>query len=427
MKTNAHSSHPRILACGIVAALATFLPAFCRADQLHLVVQVRGSDPNQTYNQFSSGGSMTKTFSGAYGSATGSVTYGSIDLEAHATADSTNFGWYADNASWDDTITINPTDPSLIGTTGVARFTYHLTGSVAVSGTPYNVNFGLNLPSGAQYSGGYTGSSTTYSGSQISDLGTVTDDVTFTFGTPFTITTGLGAGAALEYPSSTGDVSVSLRGAGFTAIAGGNTVGYNSVSSTGSAAARPVVAGGSLAGFTLTNTTAGKLGTQATILDGTANAAGTVTGSFVANPTGTALASDAFDLSGTDTSKYVLELTYDPATANALYGTENNLLLLWLNPSTNMWVNAVDGNTDLSGDPNTPLAHLGAYDPATDFQLGSYGLDIANHEVWAVIDHNSEFAVGQVVPEPSSWTALFGGLGMLLGFRRWKRRETTKV
>jgi len=40
-------------------------------------------------------------------------------------------------------------------------------------------------------------------------------------------------------------------------------------------------------------------------------------------------------------------------------------------------------------------------------------LDTVNHEAWAVIDHNSQFAVGQVVPEPGTWAALLGGIGAL--------------
>ena len=34
------------------------------------------------------------------------------------------------------------------------------------------------------------------------------------------------------------------------------------------------------------------------------------------------------------------------------------------------------------------------YNPATDFHLGYFGLDQANHKVWAVINHNSLFAAG---------------------------------
>ena len=51
--------------------------------------------------------------------------------------------------------------------------------------------------------------------------------------------------------------------------------------------------------------------------------------------------------------------------------------------------------------------------------LGSYGVDIATHTVWAVVDHNSRFAV---VPEPSSLILLAIG-ALIVGFapvhRRW--------
>ncbi|HEV3417404.1 MAG TPA: PEP-CTERM sorting domain-containing protein, partial [Pirellulales bacterium] len=50
--------------------------------------------------------------------------------------------------------------------------------------------------------------------------------------------------------------------------------------------------------------------------------------------------------------------------------------------------------------------------------LGSYGVDIASHTVWALVNHNSQFAV---VPEPSSLILLaIGGLmaGVALVYRR---------
>ncbi len=39
-----------------------------------------------------------------------------------------------------------------------------------------------------------------------------------------------------------------------------------------------------------------------------------------------------------------------------------------------------------------------AYNPATDFSLGTHGIDTANNQVWAVVNHNSQFAA---VPEPA--------------------------
>ena len=45
-----------------------------------------------------------------------------------------------------------------------------------------------------------------------------------------------------------------------------------------------------------------------------------------------------------------------------------------------------------------------------DTYLGSRGVDVDTNTVWAILDHNSEFAV---IPEPS--TFVLGGLA-LLGF-----------
>jgi hypothetical protein len=48
------------------------------------------------------------------------------------------------------------------------------------------------------------------------------------------------------------------------------------------------------------------------------------------------------------------------------------------------------------------------------FTLGNYGVDTANNVVWAVINHNSEFAV----PEPATIALL--GLGFAVLFCRKK-------
>ena len=182
------------------------------------------------------------------------------------------------------------------------------------------------------------------------------------------------------------------------------------------------VAGGhTYDGLTSTSTLSGGAGTEVQLLDGTASTNTAVTVDFSLTSTsgfqaGAGQLSDVVKLQGTDGDKVVLQLSYDESAVGTIPGqTEADLFLGWF--SGGVLVNAVDGNTDLPGEANTPLGHLGAYDSATDFHLGYYGVDTVNNVVWAVIDHNSEFTV---VPEPASVGFLLIG-GCSLALRRWRR------
>ena len=95
------------------------------------------------------------------------------------------------------------------------------------------------------------------------------------------------------------------------------------------------------------------------------------------------LISDVLSLEGTGDDTYVLQMSY-----NASWGT--SAYLAWLDG--NEWVNAVAGNMG-----GTPTFFEDAYDPASHFMLGNYGVDTTNYVAWAVLNHNSQFAV---VPEP---------------------------
>lgn len=122
-----------------------------------------------------------------------------------------------------------------------------------------------------------------------------------------------------------------------------------------------------------------------------------------------ALLSDVVEVSNVQ-GVYVLKMSYNPAD---VVGNESQLYLAWLNGG--MWRHAVDGNGGgtaqrINGD------WLTAIDGSLDTgDLGKYGVDTANDYVWAVLDHNSEFAV---IPEPSSLTLLGLGAAGLLARRR---------
>jgi fibronectin-binding autotransporter adhesin len=181
-------------------------------------------------------------------------------------------------------------------------------------------------------------------------------------------------------------------------------------------------------GQTSTGSTVPALGTTATIYDYT-NSSGTDTGismawrsrtaaeasSTVPGDNGTLVAgylvSDVVNLTAMDngngfTDTFILQMSYNEALLDGFesYGvTEGNIVIAWKNGTK--WVNAVTGNSTTAANyfPNQ------AYNAATRV-LGDYGIDLANNVVWAVLNHNSEFAV---IPEPS--TLVLGGLA-LLGF-----------
>jgi|GEM_PF-3196080 len=174
------------------------------------------------------------------------------------------------------------------------------------------------------------------------------------------------------------------------------------------------------------------VGTTATILAGTNNSGSTqtlemtwrtrqdgeiypgTTPPFSGSPVG--LYSDVVNVSGV-TGIYVLQMTYDPAVmpSNVQQG---GLLLGWLH--NGIWENAVLGNDYSAGGAVTNegttnwLTAIGGSLDSSD--LGKFGVDTVDHTVWAVLNHNSEFAV---IPEPASLGLLgLGALGLLSRRRR---------
>jgi len=123
-------------------------------------------------------------------------------------------------------------------------------------------------------------------------------------------------------------------------------------------------------------------------------------------------------LSGMDTDKFVLQMSYDPGMFPNGQAEENTAAAAgWIepvtmDPSSGNWVPAWATNHGA----NTGTFHLGAFNAATDTNLGDWGTDPANHVAWAVLDHNSQFGV---VPEPGTISVLgLSALGLCARRRR---------
>jgi len=90
--------------------------------------------------------------------------------------------------------------------------------------------------------------------------------------------------------------------------------------------------------------------------------------------------------------------------------------LAWLDSST--WKNAILGNVGAnSGATNVQGSWADA--GGGTMALGAWGVDIANDVVWAVVNHNSEFAV---VPEPGTLVLFGAGLLGLVAYA-WRKRK----
>ncbi len=214
------------------------------------------------------------------------------------------------------------------------------------------------------------------------------------------------------------DAALTLGGGNAVSVAAGGVLEMADLASL------PIAAGSSLAGLLVT---AGPTGTTAEVLAGT-SAGGTVSTAWT---TDTEVFSDVLDITtGSGTiDPFVLSMTYD---AGISPGDEANAFLFWNSTpgSTATWVNAVDGNLA----NNASLAQQGYLGSFADFQttygttltdyMGAYGRDAVTDSVWAVVNHNSEFAVS-TVPEPGTF-ALLAGVAAAAGLayrRRVARRK----
>ncbi len=114
------------------------------------------------------------------------------------------------------------------------------------------------------------------------------------------------------------------------------------------------------------------------------------------------LLSDVLDVSGSGSNQFLLQLNYSPTVLAAL-GTSRPMLGWY---SSGAWVNAILGNAGMASLSNSAVEALFVNGPYTEgLPTGSWGHDAANHVVWAVLDHNSEFAATPITPTAaySTW------------------------
>lgn len=326
---------------------------------------------------------------------------------------------------WQATFRID--SPGLEGTLGTLRCSMRFDGGLTAVGSGdgfaaanYEVYLLNSASTQTQYNGDLN-SNVGFSGTQPSDIARFEADSRFFFGQEFDLTGSTSAGvlsrvtAGAEGGSAHGAASAALSLVSFNVLNDQNQpVPFTAESEIGFARGDILAPGNSFAGLSLLNGAPGSLDSTVSLRDGVASAIRDVLENFVAPPHDVAVASDVVNVSGTDADPVTIQLSYDPAVAQALFGREEFMRLVWLNPVTQEWLNAVSGN---AGGAARFIKR--AYNPATDFQLGNFGLDTVAHVVWAVVNHNSEFAVAHVEPSPlylTGVTSPVAGHHVLQGF-----------
>lgn len=141
--------------------------------------------------------------------------------------------------------------------------------------------------------------------------------------------------------------------------------------------------------------------------------------------------SDVVDLTGV-AGVFAMQMTYlesllQPGVTEQMLVDQGALHIVWYDTDAGAWVNAVEGNSAVGSNAQSnfqgswdAFATAHSIDASNLSQfLGSWGVDTTANVAWAVLDHNSEFAV---IPEPS--TLVLAGLGLLGLLLLWRRRRS---
>jgi autotransporter-associated beta strand protein len=150
---------------------------------------------------------------------------------------------------------------------------------------------------------------------------------------------------------------------------------------------------------------------------------------------GGSLVSDVLHLSGMENGAagsgqadpFVLQMTYDETQVGSeetACASTGMMYLGWL--GLDGWCNAVAG--DFGAGASAVAKYQGTWDAFASANgitnanlasyLGSWGVDTAGNAVWAVLNHNSDFAALVSVPEPATLVLLVGGLLVWIARRR---------
>ena len=345
-----------------------------------------GANTTVDYQKSPTGAPLTSTRSRPGSSITATATPGSLSIVA-AAAGVSNYGIAQGYAYAQDTYTITG------GTgTGTATFTFYLSGRLAASRTSGSL---ATYDVGFDYNGFLSGRSDQNADSGTHPPQTIVFTRPFTYGVPFDLLASLSANLSMP-DGSTGSADLTLRCAGYSV---NGAAGYTGSSSAGTTRGSLLAQGAQYDGFTVANAVNHQ--SILTLRDGDAGAPRDLAVNFMPPVSGLPVASDIVDVKGTGTDLVVIQLSYDGILAAALYGWEN-VMLGWRNPATDQWINAVTGNSG-----GGSLFKEGPYDPARDYILGNRGIDRNGRVVWAVLDHNSQFAAiqGDQPAPPTSFEA----------------------